>query len=267
MRVDLYREFASPLSDELLFRWHQMLMNGRRDLKDVGRYRTEGDPMQIVSGPIHDPRVHFEAPPAADMPKEMARFIKWFNGTAPDGKRPLPALTRAGIAHWHFVAIHPFEDGNGRIARALAEKALSQNLQQPALITLSHGINAKRKTYYDALAKDSRDNEITDWLLYFAETVLSAQKHAQELVDFLIAKTRYFDRMRGQLNERQEKVLLRMFREGPGGFEGGLSAEKYLRISGTSRATTTRDLQDLVDKGALMRTGERKGTRYHLSTE
>ncbi len=263
MMVDLYRNFDAPLADDFLFRWHQMLMNGRRDLRDVGRYRT--GPMQIVSGPIHEPKVHFEAPPSARMRAEMSRFIKWFNQTAPKGKSPRHALTRAGIAHWHFVAIHPFEDGNGRIARALAEKAISQCLGQPTLLALSHVINNKHKTYYEMLELGNKRNEITDWLSYFAETVLEAQAFAQRLVDFLIAKVKFFDRFRGQLNERQEKVVLRMFREGPGGFKGGLSAENYLRITGTSRATATRDLNDLVEKGSFVRVGTLKSTRYHLS--
>jgi Fic family protein len=264
MRVDLYRHFATPLSDELLFRWHEMLMNGQRGLKDVGQYRTDGFPMQVVSGPVHAPKVHFEAPPSGRMASEMKRFISWFNQTGPKGKTPLPALTRAGIAHWHFVTIHPFEDGNGRVARALAEKALAQSLGQASLIALSHTINSKRKAYYKVLELTNRTNEITDWLVYFAGTVLEAQSFAQETVDFLIGKTKFFDRFRGRLNERQEKVIARVFREGPGGFKGGLSAENYLSITGTSRATATRDLQELVAMDALRKTGERKSTRYSI---
>ena len=267
MRVDLYRNFDVPLSDGLLFRWHQMLMNGRRDLRDVGRYRTGSSPMQIVSGPLHEPRVHFEAPPAARMQIEMSRFINWFNQSAPVGKSPLAPLTRAGIAHVYFVTIHPFDDGNGRIARALAEKAISQCLGQPALIALSHVINGGRKAYYDALEHANKRNETTDWLEYFAHTIVEAQRSAQRMVDFLIAKMKFFDRFRGQFNERQEKVISRMFREGPGGFQGGLSAENYLRITGTSRATATRDLHDLVEKGAFVREGALKSTRYRLSIQ
>ena len=263
--VDLYRNFAEPVSDELLFRWHELLMNGRRDIKDVGRYRTGDGPMQVVSGPIHEPRVHFEAPPSARMRREMTRFIKWFNQTAPTGKYPLPALTRAAIAHWHFVTIHPFEDGNGRIARALAEKAISQNLSQPTLTALSSVINSQRKTYYEVLECGNGRNEITDWVVYFAQAMLDAQSLAQRMVDFIIAKTRFFDRLRGQFNDRQEKALLRIFREGPTGFKGGLSAENYIRITGASRATATRDLNDLVGKNALTQTGMLKSTRYHLN--
>jgi Fic family protein len=223
--------------------------------------------MQVVSGPVHAPRVHFEAPPAAMMAKEMMAFIRWFNDTAPKGKTPLSALTRAGISHWYFVCVHPFEDGNGRIARALAEKALSQNLGDATLVALSRVIQTKRKAYYRVLELGSQDNEITDWLVYFAETVLEAQALSQSMVDFLVEKTKFFDRMRGQLNERHEKVLLRVFREGPEGFKGGLSAEKYIRITGTSRATATRDLQELVEKKALTKTGALKSTRYHLNIQ
>src|SRR5258708_94358 len=112
MMVNLYRSFAEPLSEETLFGWHRMLTNGRRDLKNIGEFRTDAQPMQVVSGAIHAPRIHFEAPPSSLIPKEMASFVKWFNGTAPEGSVPLPALTRAGIAHLYFESIHPFEDGN-----------------------------------------------------------------------------------------------------------------------------------------------------------
>jgi Fic family protein len=265
MMVDLYRHFDASLADELLFRWHEMLMNGRRDMKDIGRYRRDESPMQVVSGPLHAPKVHFEAPPSQSLPKEMKQFIRWFNHTAPKGKAPLQLLIRAGIAHLYFVSIHPFEDGNGRIGRAIAEKALSQGLGQPTLIALSHTINSKRTAYYDILERSNKRNEITDWLVYFAKTVLEAQQYAQRMLDFLIGKTKFFDQFRGQLNERQEKVVTRMFREGPNGFKGGLSAENYIRITGTSRATATRDLQDLVEKQALTSTGLLKSTRYYLN--
>lgn len=266
MMVELYRQFDTPLSNELLFHWHEMLMNGRRDIKDVGRYRTDDSAMQVVSGPLHDPKVHFEAPPSKHIPAEMKRFVQWFTRTAPNGKSPLPILTRAGIAHLYFVCIHPFEDGNGRIGRAVAEKAISEGLGQSTLVALSQTINRARKNYYAMLESSNKHNDITAWLVYFAQTVLDAQAQAQSMVEFLIAKTRLFDRLRGQLNERQEKVMVRMMREGPDGFKGGLSAENYLRITGTSRATATRDLQDLVEKQALVRVGSLKSTRYHLVT-
>jgi Fic family protein len=174
-------------------------------------------------------------------------------------------LTRAGLAHLHFVSVHPFEDGNGRIARALAEKSLAQSMGQPSLIALAYTIERSRKAYYAALERNNKDIEVTDWLTYFAETILEAQRNTTERVDFYIARTKLYEKLRGKLNERQEKVLARMFREGIDGFKGGLSAENYISITKTSRATATRDLQDLVDKRALTKTGELRHTRYHLS--
>lgn len=267
LMMDLYRSFAEPLTHESMFRWHGMLTAGRRDLKNIGAYRTLAEPMQIISGPIGNPKIHFEAPPSAVVGREMAGFVNWFNNTAPHGNASLPALTRAGIAHLYFVTIHPFEDGNGRIARALAEKALSQALGQPMLIALSQTIQKDKASYYEALHRSSRDNEITAWLVYFADTVLQAQDTTQRMIDFLLQKTKLYDRVKSRLNERQEKALARIFREGVEGFKGGLSAENYISITGAARATATRDLQDLVNKGVLIRTGALKGTRYHLNME
>src|SRR5665213_2904123 len=264
MMVDLYRSFAAPLSDKTMFDWHSMLLSGDTSIQVIGGYRTHADAMQVVSGPIHQRTVHFEAPPSSRVPHEMKQFIKWFTDTAPGGKTSLSPLTRAGIAHLYFVCIHPFEDGNGRIGRALAEKSLAQNLGQPSLIALAWTIERKRKDYYAALERNNKDIEITDWLRYFAGTILEAQHNTIARVDFYVAKAKFYGKHRGTLNERQEKVIERMFREGIDGFEGGLSAENYISITGTSRATATRDLQDLVEKGALTRTGELRHTRYHL---
>lgn len=265
MMMQVYQTWAELLTDETLFRWHAMLTQGRRDLTDIGCYRTSFEQMQVVSGSVDRRKVHFEAPPSKVVPQEMKAFDSWFNRTAPGGKQPLPALTRAGIAHLYFVSVHPFEDGNGRIGRAIAEKSLAQNLQRPTLIALAHTIEAKRKAYYAALERINQHLEITDWLVYFAQTVLDAQEYTIRCVEFLIQKARLYDRLAGALNERQQKVLARMFKEGLSGFKGGLSAENYIRITKTSASTATRDLQDLVAKGALRRTGELKQTRYHLN--
>jgi Fic family protein len=264
MMVDLYYTFAAPLADQSMFDWHKMLLSGDPSIKVIGGYRTHADAMQVVSGPDYKRTVHFEAPPYSRVPDEMKRFVSWFNDTAPDGKHPLPALTRAGIAHLYFVCIHPFEDGNGRIGRALAEKSLAQNLGQPSLIALAYTIERKRKDYYAALERNNKQTQITDWLTYFANTILDAQRTTIRRVDFYVAKAKLYQRLRGKMNERQEKVIARMFKEGVEGFKGGLSAENYLGISKTSRATATRDLQDLVEKGALTKTGELRHARYHL---
>ena len=265
MMVHLYRTWAAPLSDKMLFDWHRMLMSGRQDLKDFGRYRTGKEPMQVVSGAAGSTKIHFEARPSKQVPSEMKRFIEWFNHTAPGSAAALPAITRAGCAHLYFESIHPFEDGNGRIGRAIAEKSLAQSLGQPNLIALAATILARRTSYYNALEAANKKNEITAWLAWFAGTTIEAQRRTIALIEFLIDKTKLLDRLSGQLNDRQRKALLRMFREGPEGFKGGLSAGKYSTITGASPATTTRDLVDLTAKGALIRTGGHRHARYAVS--
>ena len=265
MMVDLCRDPMESITHEVLFSWHTMIMAGRTDVTDIGRYRTHDEPMQVVSGPDYKPKVHFEAPPSKSMQREMARFISWFNDTAPRSAAPLPALIRASIAHLYFVSIHPFEDGNGRIARGLAQKVLSQSLGQPVPIALSQVIERQKKIYYSALESSNKDNAIDEWAGYFAAVILNAQDYTQRMVDFAIEKTQLYGKVRGQLNPRQEKVLARVFREGLEGFKGGLSAENYVGITGASRATATRDLGGLTAIGALVRTGERKSARYWLN--
>ena len=264
MMADVYSGFAAPLSRETLCHWHGMLLSHDRGLETIGAYRRHDDAMQIVSGRVDRPVVHFEAPPSAQVPGEMQVVIDWFNRTAPDGTAPLPALTRAALGHLWFESIHPFEDGNGRLGRALAEKSLAQSIGQPSLIALAYTIERDRKSYYDQLETRQKTLDVTAWLLWFGEAVLRAQQVTLERVAFFIAKAKFYDAYRDRLNERQAKVVERMFREGPTGFKGGLSAENYIAITGTSRATTTRDLQDLVEMGALTRTGERRHTRYSL---
>lgn len=264
LMIDVYDGFQAPLDEETLFRWHRSLMRGNRHLERIGAYRTHADAMQIVSGRLDRPTVHFEAPPSSRVPAEMALFIGWFNRTAPGGESPLPALTRAALGHLHFESIHPFEDGNGRLGRALAEKSLAQNLGQPSLIALASTIQQGRKTYYRELERHQRVMDVTGWITYFAETVLAAEENTLARVAFHIGKAKFYDRFRERLNERQAKVIARMFEAGPSGFQGGLSAENYIAITRTSRATATRDLQDLVQMDALTRTGERRHTRYRL---
>lgn len=264
LMANVWRTFANPLTEAMLFDWHAMLMSGRRDLVEVGCYRTSLEPMQIVSGALHAPRVHYEAPPSERVPSEMAAFMAWFNDTTPNGANPLSAITRAGIAHIWFESIHPFEDGNGRIGRAIAEKALAQAIEQPSLTALAETIHRHRKDYYEHLHRASVTNQIDDWLGWFADIALEAQDRTLTRVRFLIAKTRMLDRLNGSINARQERALLRMFAEGPDGFKGGLSAKNYRTITDAATATVTRDLADLVRLGALRREGERKSTRYHL---
>ncbi len=261
MMVDLYRNYQKPLTHETLFEWHRMITNGRRDLHDIGCYRTHDDEMQIVSGHIGKQRVHFEAPPSSTMMREMDVFLKWMNDTP---KNALP-LARAGIAHFHFINIHPFEDGNGRIGRAISEKSIAQSIGHPALLSLSQTIQLNKKSYYAALEAHNGTCEITDWLIYFGQSILDAQEHTLKMLDFIIEKAKFFDHYGSALNERQLKVIRRLFDAGYEGFTGGLSAENYITIAQTSPSTATRDLQHLTEQDILIRTGERKGTRYLLN--
>jgi Fic family protein len=258
MMVDCFEQYNAPLTHDQLHNWHKMICNGRTDIQSIGTYRTHAEAMQVVSGPLQKPKVHFEAPPSDRMPDEMQTFLDWFADCN------LPPLTKSGLAHLYFVSIHPYEDGNGRIARALCEKTLAQALGHPSLIALSHQIEGRRKAYYDQLEVSNKSLEITQWLTWFAQIVLDAQAYSIAMITHLIAKTKMMDRLRGQINPRQEKALIRMFDAGPDGFEGGLSAKNYMTITDTVPATARRDLGDLVIKTALSRTGERKATRYWL---
>ncbi len=265
LMIDVRNSFAAPLSEDTLFDWHRLIMQGHRNVA-AGRWRTHTEPMQVVSGPVGHERVHFEAPPSSAVSGEMARFIQWFNDTASGGKHEIrKAPVRSAVAHLYFESIHPFENGNGRIGRALSEKALSQGLGRPALLSLSRAIEAKRKEYYDALKEGQQSNEITPWITWFIRIILEAQIQAEEQIDFTLKKTRLFDRFRDRLNERQLKILRRMLEEGPAGFEGGMSAKKYMTITGASKATATRDLQDLTDKGVFAPAGGGRSTHYKIN--
>jgi Fic family protein len=261
MMVDLYRSYPEALTEERLFLWHRMIMNGRADLEEIGSYRAHVEPMQIVSGRLDMPKVFYEAPPSSRIPEEMKTYIEWFNHASEGG---MPTVIHAGIAHLYFELIHPFEDGNGRIGRAIAEKTLAIGARQSLITSLSTTIERDKKAYYHALERANRSLNITEWLVYFSEKILEAQVYVQKIIALIVDKARYFEKYDKQLNDRQNKIALRLFREGPDGFKGGLSAENYIRITGTSRATATRDLSEMVELGALKKTGKLRHTRYYL---
>lgn len=260
MMVTVYQGYESPLTKRELDGWNAALVQGRTDLERVGAYRIHEDPMQIVSGGIGSETVHFEAPPSKDVPQHMKEFIHWFNNSL----KGLPPLTRAGIAHLYSVSIHPYEDGNGRMARALAEKALSQSIGAPALSGISRQIAVKKSTYYDALARNNQNLEITDWLLYFGKTLIAAKQYVLGSVERVLQKAAIYSKFAKELNERQQKAIDRLFEAVPEGFIGGLSAGKYITLTKAKRATATRDLQKLVNLGILRKTGERRHARYWL---
>jgi len=265
LMVHNYETFDQPLSHEMMFNWQSNIVAGSWRIQDVGKYRTCEEPMQVVSGYEGHYRVHFEAPPVAHVQKEMDAFIAWYNDSSPQGNKPIPPLVRASIAHLYFVSIHPFEDGNGRVARALSEKVLAQSMGRPALVALSHAIEKNRKEYYQQLEQSNKDLTIDSWVSYFAKTVLEAVHHAQKLVRFTVNKTRFFDQMQQQTNERQAKVLSRMVAVGMDGFVGGMSVKKYISMTGAIERTAIRDIQALEKIGAFTKTGKGRGVRYWLN--
>jgi Fic family protein len=257
--------FGKPLSKKMLFEWHTMVMKGTPNVNS-GSWRKGKAPMQIVSGTFGREKVYFEAPPSSGVPEEMKSFITWFNQTKPGKvKGILHPVIKAAIAHLYFESIHPFEDGNGRIGRLLAEKALSQFVGHPIILGLSAAIEKNKKNYYSALKKAQRSNDITNWIKYFEKTIKEAQQIAENIVNHSIAKMHFYDRFESDLNMRQQKVVNKMFEAGPDGFEGGMSAKKYQRIARISKPTATRDLQHLSRIGAFKAKAGGRSTHYELN--
>jgi len=267
--IDARNTYKEDLTEEKLFAWHKMLFKGSRGI-EVGVWRTHAEPMQVVSGALGKQKVHYEAPPSARVPGEMNKFLSWFNETAPGGKKEIrKAPIRSAIAHLYFESIHPFEDGNGRIGRAIAEKALSQGIGRPALLSISKTIEAEKNAYYFNLQEAQSSIEITEWINYFVRTIVKSQTEAEELIEFTLKKTKFFDRFKNEMSERRLKVILRMLEEGPDGFGGGMNAGKYGSIAKVSKATATRDLQDLLRMGAIVLFGEAGGrsTKYQVNLD
>lgn len=269
MMFDARNKFKYPLTDTNLFEWHLMLFSRSNNPNlSIGTWRTHEEPMQVISVRNNKSIVHFEAPPSQDIPREMQEFIHWFNATAPGNPQAIVfAPVRAAIAHLYFESVHPFEDGNGRIGRIISEKALSQGFGYPIMLSLSQAIESDKKAYYDALHIASKSNEITSWIAYFINVVTKAQQEVEEQINFILMKSRFFDKFENALNERQLKVIKRMMSSGTKGFEGGMSAKKYMAITGASKATATRDLQHMLTIHALEQIGSGRSIRYQLHLE
>ena len=267
--VDVRKNWQASLTHDLLGSWQSMAVPEQRYTSIVrGAYRNDPSPMQIISGPYGREKVHYEAPPAARVPDEMATLIDWYNQTSPmNGEQKIPGIARAGIAHLWFEVIHPFDDGNGRVGRAIADRALSQTLGYPTTACLATTIEADKQSYYQQLEEASRGSlDVNAWLDYFADTVNKAQAIAREEVDFVLLKTRFYEMYGNQLNNRQAKMVARVFAEGRKGFEGGITTRKYEAITKCPNRTASRDLSGLVAKGILISLpGGGRTTRYELT--
>ncbi|MBC6401325.1 MAG: Fic family protein [Ekhidna sp.] len=261
LMVSVRKHFDKPLSQKMLFGWHTMLMRWDKQI-NVGRWRSGSEPMQVVSGSIGREKVHFEAPPSARVAEEMRSFIQWFNQSKKTHLSPI----RAAIAHLYFESIHPFEDGNGRIGRAISEKVLYQGEGEPMILSISQIIESDKKAYYSALKKAQQTNEVTSWVKFFLNILISAIRKSKENLLFTVQKSNFLEEYRNLLNTRQLKVIQKMMDAGPNGFEGGMNARKYLSIAKTSKATATRDLQKLVENEVLvLMEGRGRSTSYELN--
>ena len=251
MTLDAIRNFNEPLTVERLFSWHSLLfpdgMSG--NLKIVtGRWRDDSTgPMQVVSGPLGQEKVHFQAPPAEGLGKEMTVFLNWINSTA-----ETDAVIKAAVAHLWFVTVHPFEDGNGRIARVIADMLLARAEESDRrFYSMSSQIRTERKKYYAVLEKTQKGNlDITHWLEWFLDCLESALKKAEEVLSAVLYRSSFWNMyISVHLNPRQRLMLNKLL----DGFTGKLTTAKWAKITGSSADTALRDIQDLIEKGILLR--------------
>ncbi len=267
---DAARNFSARLTHSRLCKWQAALFPaGRSGLTriEVGRYRTDGEPMRIVSGRAGREKVHYVAPPAKKVRSEMTRLLTWFADSGPGGNIKVDGLVRAAIAHLWFESVHPFEDGNGRVGRALCDLALAQDANTPSrLYSLSRQLHENRSQYYARLnAAQCGDVDVTDWVVWFVTQFDEACRKSAAIVRAAVDKG-HFWRTAPEMNARQKKAVQKLLDAGTDGFEGGMSAEKYCNLTGASKATATRDLADLAGKDVLEVIGRGRGTRYALRT-
>jgi len=265
--LDATQKYGKALSADRLKGWHAALFpsgySGLHKIR-VGQWRGK-EPMQVVSGPMGKERIHFEAPPGETVEAEMRQFLRWWELSRKD----TDGILRAGLAHLYFVIIHPFEDGNGRIARALTDMALAQDEKlQVRYYSLSSQIMEERRGYYDILEKCTKSDsvDVTKWLVWFLECFERAIRRSDKIIGNVLAKAEFWQQhAQISLNERQKKVLERVLNAGPGGFEGGLTTRKYVSIAKVSRATAFREISDLLEKKILHQLpGKGRSVHYDL---
>lgn len=275
LMLDATQQFQAPLTFERLMYWHRLLFPETESLLakrvQVGMLRGN-EPMQVVSGRLDRPVVHFEAPPREGLEKQLDDFFSWFNASAVEVT--LDPLLRAGIAHFWFVTLHPFDDGNGRLTRAITDLALAQGESQAIrFYAMSASILSNRQGYYQILENTQRGGlDLTPWLAWFLQILLRTLEQAMQRMDRVLAKARFWQAHRDDgLSAEQIKVLNRLLNgdlltEKPGaGFEGGISAAQYQAVAKVSKATATRHLSDLLEKGCLERLpGGGRSTCYQI---
>jgi Fic family protein len=265
--LDATQKYNQPLFADRLKGWHAALFPlGRSGLHKirVGQWRGKV-PMQVVSGPVGKEKIHFQAPPGETVEAEMRQFLRWWESS----RKATDGILRAGLAHLYFVTIHPFEDGNGRIARALTDMALAQDGKlNVRYYSLSSQIMEEREGYYDILERCTKGDSVnvTKWLVWFLECFERAIQRSDKIIGNVLAKAEFWqEHTQAELNVRQKKVLNRMLDAGPGGFVGGLTTRKYVSIAKTSRATAFREIADMLDKKILHQlSGKGRSVHYDL---
>lgn len=268
--LDATRAHQQPLDEQRLFTWHRWLFPSDEQLLarplHIGALRGD-EPMQVVSGRIDRPTVHFAAPPRAGLEVQLAEFLAWFERSRTETS--LDPFVRAGIAHFWFVTLHPFDDGNGRLTRAIIDLALAQGEQQAIrFYAMSASILDDRSGYYRILEASQKGSlDITAWLQWFLATLLKSLEQALARIDRVLAKARFWQAHRSQaLSVEQIKVLNRLLDGGERGFEDGISAAQYQAVAKVSKATATRHLSDLLEKGCIERLpGGGRSTRYQIT--
>jgi Fic family protein len=255
-----------PLTKERLHKWHKALFqnanSGLREI-EIGKYRTDKETMQIVSGAWHKEKIHYEAPPSHQVEKLMNHFLEWLNNDNIDNP-----IYKSAVAHLYFVLIHPFDDGNGRIARAITDYVLSSSsLANAKFYSISTTIYQKRKEYYEVLdevcKKTSQD--ISKWMEWFIVLLEESIDITLLEIESVELKSAFWEKHKEtQLNERQRKIVLKMLSYLPNEFEGGMRVKKYVSIVKTTRLTASRDLSDLVLKNVMQRQGQGRGVFYSL---
>ena len=268
---DAADRWNTELTKDRLCAWHAALFPpGQIAMRpiDSGKFRSHEEPMQIVSGPIGHETVHYEAPPSSEVPAQMSQFIDWFNKSRTDNA--IDGLVRAALAHLWFESIHPFDDGNGRIGRAIMDMALSQDVGRAfRLHGLSVELRRQQGNYYNALNRVQRvEDEPTAWIVWLIDTFRNSCQASSSLVDEVLDRARFWSRHKSvDLNERQRKVLNKMLEAGPGRFIGGMTPRKLQSIAKAAGATATRDLTELVEKGLMVRRGSGRSTHYELALD
>lgn len=272
LMLDATQGYDRPLTLQRLYTWHQWLFPLAQGALSkailVGQLRDEM-PMQVISGRLDKPTVHFEAPPRDGLEAQLNEFLDWFANSR--DSTSLDPLLRAGIAHFWFVTLHPFDDGNGRLTRAITDLALAQGERQAIrFYAMSASILEDRAGYYQVLENSQKgDLDITRWLSWFLSTLLRSLEQALANIDRILAKARFWQAHRSDgLLPEQVKVLNRLLDGGPRGFEEGINAAQYQAVAKVSKATATRHLSDLLDKACLVRLpGGGRSTRYRINTQ